>query len=526
MKVHPVLVAGAKILIVGEAPGSEEERQGVPFVGASGALLTSMLHDAGILRTECSITNVTNLRPPNNEIEHFFLDKKLTCPGPEIAEGMAQLKSIIERAPPNLIIALGRTALWALTGESSINNWRGSIMPCTLVPGVKVLPTYHPAAVMRVWEWKTITTHDLRRAKYEAMFPEIKRPEWNFLIAPSFETAMSTLDSLKGKRLAADIETIARHIACVGFAWSKQDAICIPFAIQGGKPYWTEAEEIAITMKIQEVLETSDIIWQNGLYDTQHFAKHLGIRPNHSNDTMIAQSVLFPGLPKALDFISSMYCERYYYWKDDLKDYHRYPVDIVKFWNYNAMDCCRTFECFEVEEASLRDAGLLEQYQFQIRLTSAAFRTMLRGIAINRKYKNDLAGRLMETIEQLKAQINFLVGHPINISSPKQMQALFYQDLKFPVQKSRKSGNPTLDDKALANLAMREPLIRGLVDLIQITRSLGVFLNTFVLMPLDTDGRMRTSFNPAGTETFRFSSSEDAFGSGGNLQNIPRNPED
>ena len=56
-------------------------------------------------------------------------------------------------------------------------------------------------------------------------------------------------------------------------------------------------------------------------------------------------------------------------------------------------------------------------------------------------------------------------------------------------------------------------------------RSLGVFLSTFCLMPLDTDGRMRCSFNVCGTETMRFSSSENAFGTGGNLQNIPKGEE-
>ncbi|HNA84888.1 MAG TPA: hypothetical protein PLB04_04945, partial [Nitrospira sp.] len=63
------------------------------------------------------------------------------------------------------------------------------------------------------------------------------------------------------------------------------------------------------------------------------------------------------------------------------------------------------------------------------------------------------------------------------------------------------------------------------VELIDKKRSLGVFLSTFCLMALDSDGRMRCSFNVCGTETMRFSSSENAFGNGGNLQNIPKGDE-
>ena len=70
----------AKIMVVGEAPGADEEIAGVPFVGTSGTELTKMLNEAGILRSECFLTNVCKYRPPENKIENFFLDKKRTKP--------------------------------------------------------------------------------------------------------------------------------------------------------------------------------------------------------------------------------------------------------------------------------------------------------------------------------------------------------------------------------------------------------------------------------------------------------------
>ena len=101
------------------------------------------------------------------------------------------------------------------------------------------------------------------------------------------------------------------------------------------------------------------------------------------------------------------------------------------------------------------------------------------------------------------------------------MMEFFYGDLNLPPIISRKTKNPTLDDEALAKLAQREPLLQPIIRAISEYRSIGVFRSTFVDAELDSDGRMRCSYNICGTETFRFSSAQNAFGSGTNLQNIP-----
>ena len=132
----------------------------------------------------------------------------------------------------------------------------------------------------------------------------------------------------------------------------------------------------------------------------------------------------------------------------------------------------------------------------------------------------------MAAIAEYDELINKVVGEPLNVASPKQMSDLFYAKLKLPIQIDRKTKRPTCSSKALLKIAEKEPLIQPLVELIEKRRSMGVFLSTFCLMPLDEDGRMRCSFNVCGAETFRFSSSTNAFGNGGNLQNIPKGEED
>jgi len=135
---------------------------------------------------------------------------------------------------------------------------------------------------------------------------------------------------------------------------------------------------------------------------------------------------------------------------------------------------------------------------------------------------------LKAAIKVREKWIEQALGHPLNPRSSKQMQALFYGDFKQrPIMKRRAEGpsTPSLDDEALVTLGKREPALLPLIRQIQDMRSMGVFLNTFVRAPLDWDERMRCSYNICGTLTYRLSSSSNAFGSGTNLQNLPKGDE-
>jgi DNA polymerase I-like protein with 3'-5' exonuclease and polymerase domains len=103
---------------------------------------------------------------------------------------------------------------------------------------------------------------------------------------------------------------------------------------------------------------------------------------------------------------------------------------------------------------------------------------------------------------------------------------ILYEIFRLPVQKKRQTGQPTVDDKALTELEKIEPLFKPIFQLIKEYRSLGVFISTFLEVELDWDNRMRCSYGVGMAETFRCTSSTDAFGFGGNLQNIPSGNED
>jgi uracil-DNA glycosylase family 4 len=538
-------------MIVGEAPGEHEERMGLPFVGPSGAELDRMLQEAEILRSTCFVTNVVRKRPPGNDISVFFAERKSDrtlahverhgkwCL-PVVIDGIELLKREIEACQPNVIIALGNTALWALTGNWGITSWRGSTLECSLPVALdykpKVVPTYHPALVLRQWSWRQTAVHDLRRASRHSHSRALIPREYDIISRPDYHTALAVLQGLlteadKGPlNLACDIETRAGHIACIGFAWSKKSAICIPLmCVERKEGYWTLDEEAQLTHLMMRLLlhKNISVSGQNFIYDAQYLYRWWGIIPRVTHDTMLSHHSMFSNSQKSLDYLASMYCEQYVYWKDDGKLWDPVKMDEERLWRYNCEDCCYTFEIWQgevsaIEKLSTHWTKLPDVHSFQQRMFYPVLRTMNRGIRSDQRRRGEYAMMLQDEIAKREQWLIDAVGSFVNPKSPKQMQEFFYGTLRQSPIFNRKTGTITCDDEALNKLASREPLLRPLVRRILEHRSLGVFLSTFVNAPLDSDGRIRCSFNIAGTETYRFSSSQNAFGSGLNLQNIPK----
>jgi len=292
--------------------------------------------------------------------------------------------------------------------------------------------------------------------------------------------------------------------------------------------YFDAEEETEIILKMRELLTHPNVsvVGQNFLYDAQYFANHWGFVPNLREDTMFMQNILFPGLPKGLDFLASMYCENYTYWKAEGKLWDpRMPEE--QLWSYNCKDACYTYEIYEACTPMLVQKQMSGIYRFQMELWWDVLHMMLRGVRIDMAYRKQLSGELLDEISKRETWLSAVCGHPLNPKSPKQMQKFFYDDLKLPVQRQRKGTRGiTTDDEALEKLSHLEPLVAPICNTIRELRSLGVFHSTFVCAGLGEDLRMRCSFNPAGTETYRFNSSKDAFDSGTNLQNVPKGDEE
>jgi len=154
-------------MFVGEAPGQDEDQQGRPFVGRAGQLLDKIIVACGLSRSDVFIANTLKCRPPDNR-----------DPRPEeIDSCLPYLCRQIELISPKVIVALGAHAARTLTGRDlGIGKLRGQFHPCAWAPekqGVLVMPTYHPAYLLRNYspENRRCVWEDMKKVMAELGLP-------------------------------------------------------------------------------------------------------------------------------------------------------------------------------------------------------------------------------------------------------------------------------------------------------------------------------------------------------------------
>lgn len=462
---------------------------------------------------------------------------------------------------------------------TGIGKWRGSQLYTSHELGhIPFLPTYHPAAAMHSTPaWRYMIKHDLSTRVKLALNNSWEPPAYDFTIRPNFETVTSFLRTLliklENQRVSCslDIETDENgFISCIGLALNPRSAICVPFFRRGEEQrYWSFEEELVIVGLFRAVLSHPhlDLIGQNLLFDFQCISEQLFVKPRIGFDTMIAQHVLFPGggeerkdeegrqeakarqsaqgiQRKALFNLSSLYCAHHAYWKED-----RHSNSEDEYWRYNCTDAVRTFEIAQQQAILLGNFGLSQQFEFQVRVANdMALPMMLRGVKVNEETRKATVNKLETAMFEFDKQLLELIPlemrklvepkawkkNPITgirekaqwFTSAAQQKTIFYDFLGIKPLLHPKTKKPTLNKEALPILAGREPILQPIVEKLETRRSIGVYLSTFGRAELDDDGRMRCSYNVTGTDTYRFSSSENIHGRGGNLQNIPSGKED
>jgi DNA polymerase len=131
---------GARLLLVGEAPGADEDATGRPFVGRAGQLLDTLLAEVGLDRDIVSVANVLKCRPPGNRPPTRT----------EIANCRGWLEQQVQLLSPRIVVTLGGTAAaWAFGRSVRLADVRGRSHELSALPGRHVVPTYHPSAALR-----------------------------------------------------------------------------------------------------------------------------------------------------------------------------------------------------------------------------------------------------------------------------------------------------------------------------------------------------------------------------------------
>lgn len=354
------------IFLVGEAQGENEAKIGKGFVGASGLELIKMLADAKVitltaadtdyiakywqtrdpycldavweLHPEVYRTNVFQQHPPQNKLEYFCGGKaeglqyfpallKSKYVRKEYQHELDRLGEEILTYDPNLIVCLGNSAIWALSGRTGVTKLRGTTAVSShTISGYKLLYTYHPAAVTRQWELRPTTVIDLAKIEREKEFPDVRRPPCEIWIEPTLEDIERFFRDhcADCKILSVDIETSGSRITCIGFAPRSDLSLVIPFDDSRAKngSYWsTLTDERQCWELICEVLENPKIpkVFQNGLYDIAFLIRSYGIAVRGAtHDTMLLHHALQPEALKGLAYLGSIYTD-HGPWKSERK---------------------------------------------------------------------------------------------------------------------------------------------------------------------------------------------------------------
>ncbi len=512
----------AKICIVGEAPGVEEERKGIPFIGSSGQLLTKIIHGIGISREECYITNVVKERPVANNIELFIKFKNGEgIPTKEYIEYEKFLYEELSQVSANVFVAVGAVALWALCRTDKITKRRGSILQGVLGQGgkvIKVIPIIHPASALRNYIFTYFINFDMRRVKEEREFPDIRLPSRSLYIEPTYLDAMAYLADCNCEKIGFDIEVMNEEISCISIARSPYDVMSIPFMTQG-HDYFTVEQEESIWREIATILQDSRIkkVGHNISFDATFLFIKYGIRTHNMSDTMIKSGICFPDFPKGLDFVTSI-CTREPYYKDDGKKWFKYGGNDRDFWLYNAKDSAVCIEADDPLQAEVVKQGNEATVIRQTSIVPSLVYMQDRGIQADKAGMDAEVIKYDNRINELQGELNSLCNYSINPNSTKQLQEYFYIKKGLKPYISRSTGNISVDALALKRLSKR-----GFKEasIILEMRHLLKIKSTYLEMELDDDNRIRCSFNPVGTENGRLSSSKTIFGKGGNMQNLP-----
>ncbi len=577
----------AQIAFIAESWGADEHNVKKPLVGYSGHEFNKMLVEAGFDREQVFCSNVVSAQPQGNNMWRFFYPRSEAPdsarfrgldPTPLVRSEMERMYSQLRALRPKVVCVFGNYALWALTNvarigyetpefgvpgrlvPTGIGDFRGSMLFCDVpgLEGTRILPLIHPAAITRVWELRQTTVNDMRVRIRQALSDDwIDKQRLGISVHYEPDAAIGFLESLlatldvKPTILAADVESVKRSLlTCIGFSHRLGFADVIPFVKITGKTFdshFTIPVEVKITSLLHRIFThpNARFVGQNFLYDQYFIWRSLGSIIDCYADTMLAQHIFLPGEPKDLGYLSSLYCRYHRYWKDDNKEWSA-KGDIHQHFVYNGEDNCRTLEIISAQLPMLEKLGAMKptlpggrsRFSFIMNQNRVCFSMSRRGILTHRARRLELQGEMSEAASEREAKLFRIVPQEIFTepktkkkdptpwyNSSKLQKELYYDILGLPVQRHRKTKQPTLDKENLPKLIDRFPWIAPFTTPLLELRQIDVFSSNFLGAKVVND-RMHSTFNPGGTETLRLSSGKTPLDEGCNMQNQPKGNED
>lgn len=539
---HPFMKAsGTKrptLLVVGEAPGEEEDVFGKPFVGKSGRLLRDAIDSLGYSDEEIAFTNVVRCRPKNNKItkrdinycKQFALDD-------------------IERLNPKIVFVLGNSALEGILGQSGISAWSGVVVNKER----KYIPLYHPAYILRnvgmfdEWVESMVTAIDSTESKqkfvrlYPKTMRDLKEMQQFLMNIPliSFDTETHGADPFQKDAC----------ILSVSFAGIRSPYMnSYAFPINHPESWWSEEQRQEVIRIVCDILYNhTHIVCHNAKYDQMwmNVIHDAGFRP--SDDTMMISLLVnsrkgIHGLKRLAGVYAGMfdYAQDLYDYIADHKDadpekggsYRNVPLEMLL--PYGCMDAEATLLVYDKLFPKLSDKQQILYEQMIMPVSDVLCNMQIEGVVIDKylahRYYCLYSMRQQEIYDEISKDPNVkklvamhLKGdkkYRFNPNSHTQLRELFYKYYKLPVGLLTDGGDPSTSGDALKPFAEKYPIVR----LVRYYGLLNKMMSTYIGPSLDMpeyngwgrgDGRVNSQYIIGGAVTGRLASKDP------NLQNIP-----
>jgi uracil-DNA glycosylase family 4 len=505
-------------VFVGEAPGYDEDSRGVPFVGRAGAMLDALLRENGFRREDVFVTNAVRCRPPENR-------------DPSVKELKAcreYLVNELRSVQPKYIVALGNTALRALTGDSGVGKHRGAVLPAHPDFGnsSSVVVTAHPAAALRYPHFADQIREDLTFLR--------RTLDGSFSAVPLEWTYATDAQGLTGPVWAFDYETNAREPRDPFLAayLCAIDVGAGPVKVFGG-----ESVGIAAWQLDNAAQRGVRVVGHNASRFDRVIGRALFGGNVRCDDTMLMGFLLHEewGAAKRLNLESLCAAELGVEpWKRDVvwnwRDAAKIPWD--KAAEYNARDTRYTRELFTVLERKLKEDGagtpfagaLWRVYDRLLLPASRALADMeQRGLYVNRANCDEASAEFTAQAERHLATINAIAGAQglpdFNPRSPTQVGELLFKRLGLPPVNWTASGTASTNVEALKTLrelGAAPDLLNAILLYRKALRIVNTYSTKFARLA-DWQSMIYSSYSMVNTDSGRTASFDP------NAQNIPRN---
>ena len=520
----------AGLVVIAEAPGQAELAEGKPLVGPSGQLMNRVLVEAGLKREEIYATNTCLCRPVNN-----------ATPTPEMVECCrGRLLEELGHVKPSVIVCMGNTAARAiLATRDAMTRIRGQVFWSDTYKAY-VIPTWHPAAVLRnVADYPELVA-DFKRAKtvLESARGEaaanrflVRVPDTQVVWCKYVDQALQAIKSLQSQPLlSVDVETsgfdpLTSELLSVQFSWVEGRAVVL------GRSVLKDPAVKDALFKLLSATEPGPTLagW-NLKFDAKHLTVYIGAPIRYGEDAMLLSHLLDERRgTNSLKYVATKEFniadweeELHHFLPTRKTSYAAIPEEILT--KYAGIDADMTYRLYFLLKERAQKEGRL--YQVYEKITKPAVpvlaRMELRGAPVSREKLAEMQTTGQMILTSLEKELVALSGVPdFNPRSPQQVTDVLYHKLKLPVPpvKDQDPDKESSNEEALKQLVKLHPLPGKLLEYRKIHKLYSTYVEG-LLDHIGPDDRVHTEYNLIGTVTGRLASSNP------NLQNIPRSRDD